>query len=328
MSSTKNVVVLGITAKAEASYGAGSSHSFAGSNSVKPNDFVTAGSEYAYDGIHGTPPGTYGTQRRTAPSGLTSNFEIPVEMKGNGTGYSSEATGLPNVHDLLRASGLSGSYAANTWSFSPSPQETTPTSIALALYSRGEIRQVSGGYANVVFAADTAAPTIATFAVQGITKIPSDVTLPSITYEADNVIPPKNENIRYTMNFGSSVTGLKVRSYTLDLQREVAPRLDINATGGHAGFSVARRAPKMTVVFEAEALTTIDPESLWNVGTNGSVSLIVGSADGNTFEYTLAQAQIVNVVQGDDGPTATFEVEMDGYASTSDGNDDIAIIAY
>lgn len=328
MSSAKNVVVIGLTGKIETTYNAGSSHSLAGPDSIKPAEFVNVAVEYAFDGARAISPGTFGTNRRVAPSGRTVNFTLPVEGKGRGTAYTSSSDTIPSMQNLLLACGLSGSMGANSWSFSPAPQNVTPVSLGLELFSKGERLQVSGAYASFVVGTDSAAPPLFEYAIQGTAELPTDFTFPSVVYEADSVQPPNAEPIQLDVNLGGSVTTLKVRSFNFDLQREISPRLDINASSGHAGFAVARRNPRLVVVVEEEALSTLNPESLWSVGTNGTVNMIIGSSAGNIWKLALNQAQVVGVVPGEDGSAATWELTFDAYPSDSNTDDDFNIYFY
>lgn len=326
MSSSKNVVVIALAGAAETTYNQGAIIAdLTGSNTIKLAEFVEVPSEYAYDGARPMPPGTYGTQRRVGPSGRTVNFPVTTVAKGNGSGYAAVGDRVPNVHTLLEASGLSGSLSAATWSFTPTPQETAFTSAGLRMYSRGEVRNVSGAYCNFTIAADSAAPPLWTFETQGTLSLPTDVALPEFTYQAEAVLPPKAENIQLDLNFGGSWTGAKVRGFEFNFQREISPRLDLNATTGHAGFALARRAPLLNVTIEAEALSTFNPESIWNSATNGSVQMTIGSAANNIWELIMSNAQIISVVPGEDGPVATWELQIAGYCSDSVSDNDLTL---
>lgn len=323
MSATKNVIVLGLTGKLEASYGVGASMSLSGPDSIQPAEFVTVPSEYTYDGARPAPLGTFGSYKRAQPNGGSTNFQIPVEIKGDGAGYATTADLIPNINALLRASGLSGSLSSATWSYSPEPVTDTPTSIAFDLYARGEKRPVSGGYCSFELGTDSAAPPIITFDVFGLPTLPSDVAVPAITYEAEAVIPPKAENIGFILNFGSSYSTAKVRSFNYSYNREISPRLDLNNTSGHGGFAIGRRTPEFTVQIEADSLSNFNPESIWSAGTNGSIILTLGTAAGNTWQLSLPQTQISALAYADDGPTALWDITFSTYVSAGDANDDL-----
>jgi hypothetical protein len=321
MSSTKNTVVVAVTGKLETTYNGGTSASLHGPDSILVAEQIEVSPEYAFDGVRSMPPGTFGTNRRVGPSGRTVSFTLPIESKGAGTAYTASVDTVPSIQNLLLASRMSGSMNANSWSFRPNPESVVPSSMGLNVYHRGLIRPISGAYANFQYTFDSAAPPRYQFEVQGTTALPSDVALPAVVYEAGALLPAKAENIRLLLNFGTAVSSSIVRSITFNLGQEISPRLDLNVSAGHGGFALGRRNPKLNIVLEAEAFSLINPETLWSVGTNGTVSYIVGDSPGNTTKVVFEQAQIVGSAPGDDGPVATWELEIDAYTDDATEGD-------
>lgn len=325
MSSAKNTIIIGLTGKIESSYGVGASASLAGPDSIQPTDLITVPSEYAFDGARPAPVGTFGAFKRASPNARSTNFQIPVEVKGDGTGTYTSGSRIPNIHDLLLSAGLSGSANAGNWIFKPEPATSTPKSIALNLYSRGELRPVSGGLSSFEIATDSAAPANITFDVFGLPALPTDVAVPAIIYEAESVIPPKAESIGLIFNFGSPFSTSKVRSFTYTYNRDISPRLDLNNASGHAGFTVGRRTPEFTCTIEAAALSTFDPETIWSNGTAGTIILTIGSVTGNTWSLSLPLCQISAVAQAEDGPSSMWDLTFSTHVSGGSSNDDLVI---
>lgn len=331
MTATKNVIALAIRAKAETTYNAGVSMSFAGVDSVKPNEQVELTEEFSFDGVRSAPPGSFGTQRRNSPSGPSLTTTIPVELKGNGSGYATTSDRLPNLHSLLEAAGLSGSLNDSSWSFSYTPEQTTPTSIGIEVYARGELHQVSGAYADHSFNVEQGGPVVVEFAIQGTRgAVVTDIARPTVNYQAEAVIPPKAVSIEAVLNFGGAYTPL-VKSIAFVGNREVTARLDLNDGDSHGGYDVGNRSPTYTIVIEAEALSTFDPYDILRAGLNGTFSFVVGRGGvANTFEWSLSQAQLVGVVghQDENGTTATWELTIQPYVSDGENDNDFLFLAY
>lgn len=331
MSSAKQITALAVRAKTEASYGAGASMSFAGPDSVQVQEHVVLTEEYLFDGTRAAPPGSLGSQRRASPSSLTAAATLLIEMKGNGSGYTNvSGTRLPNMHSLLEASGLSGSLNDGSWSFSNAPEADTPLSTALQFYVRSELHEVSGAFANMSYTIEEAGPIVFSFDIQGIGTIPTDVSRPTIVYEATSVIGPKAQNLRLNLNFGGSFTAAKIKSFAYAQNREIVQRLDLNDSTGFAGYSVGRRAPIYTITMEAEASGTFDPYAIVAAGTNGTLDFIMGTAASNTFKVSLAQCQIVNAVglEDENGVIATIVLEIAPYITAGVNDDDEVFVAY
>ena len=331
MSSAKKVTAIAVLAKAETTYNAGASMSLAGVDSVKLQAHPELTEEFVFDGARAAPPGSLGAQRRTSPSGPMLNTSIEVELKGNGSGYSTPADRIPNLHTLLEGAGYSGSLNAATWSFSQSPEADTPTSVGFEFYARGELHQVSGAYLDHNFTVEEGGPVVFEFPVQGTREAAvTDIARPTVNYEAETVIPPKATGIRVVFNYGGAFSGGIVKSIGFALGREITPRLDLNAATSHGGFNVGRRAPIFTVILEDVALATFDPYAILRAGTNGTFNFKLGTAGSNSFEWDLPQSQIVNVITlGDEGgTTATIELQIAPYVVDGEASDDLTMLAY
>jgi hypothetical protein len=283
--------------------------------------------QYSYDGNRNGASYSGGSYSRAAPSGRTTSATVRVEAKGLGSAYSLTAT-PPNLHALLLASGLSGSLQASTWVYKPVPLTTQETSVALAVYGKTgptavEVWPVSGTYANLKMNGDNPGPVIFDFDLQGSVGMPSDISsAPARTWTASGTLPPNTTNVGFTIG---SYSGSVVRSWKYDHGLEVAPRVDINATNGHAGFSIGRRSPKLTVTIETPLLSAYNPYSDFDLATSRAVSLTVGSVANNRFVLSMPNSQLANVVGGNDGPVATLELTFQPSVTAADASDDLTL---
>lgn len=318
MSDYKTIIGFGALVKSEASYNAGATLSTS-TDGVQANEPPVMTIEYSYDGSRPTPPGTAGAQAYVAPTGETCNGTIAIELKGAGSAYSASVT-PPNAHALLLSAGFSGSLSGSAWQYVPTPVGTDSTSVAMKIYSREESFEVSGSYSNLEVASADGGPAVATFSFMGLPSIPTDEALPAITYSS--VLPPKASDLGFVWG---AISDLKIRSFSLNLNREMSPRQNLNAASGSAGFAVGRRAPTMTITIEEPEFATFNPHNDMKDKTVRDWSFTVGSVANN--KYTISgKGQIVGVSKTEDGPVATMDLEVALVTSTAVANDDIKIV--
>jgi hypothetical protein len=322
MSATKSINGFVVYAKTETSYGVTGSYSGT-SDAVHCTELPEFTLGYAYDGARNVAAGTLGNLKRIAPSGRTATGKLMIEAKGSGSAYASSANTVPNVHALLLAAGLSGSYSGSAWTFTPTPVSGTPSSVGLRVYARGEQYDLSHGYTDFTVGSDSAAPAVFEFTFNGLASLPSDTSLPAASaYIYNETAPPLNTNIGFTVD---AVTSLKVRGWQFALGRTVSPRLDVNASAGHAGFQPERRNPTLTVTVEAVALSTFNPYTDRANATSRAITYTVGATAGNRIGFSFPYAQLVDVKDTGDNGVATWELTYQLNPSTPGTDTDISI---
>lgn len=319
MASDKSIIGLGLLAKVESSY-SGSTTLSTAADGIQVAELPEFSIEYNYDGARSYAQGVAGTTRRVGGSGRFTNGTVKIEGKGLGATYTSTAT-PPNLHPFLLASGMSGSLLAGSWVYKPQ-DSGTPSSLALEVYTRGEKRVIRGTYGSWKVGTDSPAPPVFEFGLQGLVGLPATSTLPSISYSGSAVVPPKAEGV--VLSIGGT-TGFKLRSFSFDMGREITPRLDLDADGGHAGFAPGRRAPKLTLTVEATALSTFDPYTAFANATQYAVSLTIGSVANNRYVLALPQAQLADVKDSVDGNVATWDLVFEAPTSGPASSDDFTL---
>lgn len=321
MASDKSIIGLALLAKVEAAYNTGSTTLSTSTDGIQVASLPEFDLAYAFDGSRPTPPGTAGQMRRSAPSGRTATSKITIEAKGAGATYTSSS--VPPMHVFLRASGLTAALSASTWTYTPDAIGSVPASLALGVYRRGELWNMSGAYADFTLSATNGGPTSFAFDVSAVASAPSDATCPVITYPYSTVVPPKAEQIAFNLN---GYANLKVTNFKFEYGRKIQPRIDLNtSTLGHGGFAPDRHSPKFTVTVESTQLTNIDPYSLQVLGTVCPVSLTVGSVANNRYTLTMSQCQVTAVKGVENGPVAQWELSLDAVQSDPSTFDDFAL---
>lgn len=323
MSAAKTNIRWGVLMNTEGSYGAGGTLN-AATHGVRVHEDPVATTEYDYDGRRaGKQPATQGMALNVAPSSRFSKVQLAHEVHGGGSQYSPSV--VPSLHTLLRLAGMDAAYITDTsYTYTPSGEAAGFASGAVEVYRRGQLWTLNGGYGEgFTLAAEAGRPSILTVPLMGrLPAIPTDTALPAVTYPS--VLPPKALAMAVAIN---SVATARVRSFSLEHTRNLAPRLFDASTGVHGGFTPgAEREFKLMLTVEAVALATLNPYNLANAMTAIPVTLTVGATQFNRYTLAAAQAQIEEVVDGNEGPVATWDLTLALKTSTPAANDEVSLL--
>lgn len=289
-----------------------------------------------YDGSRDAmAPGTVGMFPRVAPSGQYAQVDLEFEFGGPGVTYT--ATKFPNGHRLFRGAGLTSTFNTNLHDYTPTP-EGSLASLAIRIHSRGMQYDITGAYVtSLKCAMESGRVPVWTASVIGImTSPPTQVALPTLgAYTGTDLeslrvaanTPPKFEAGSVSL---LGATPIRVKTIDFEFARAASPRARDNSTGAHGGFTPDRRIITADVTIEQLALGTFNPRALDNAATLGTFTATVGSVANNRFlidTNALNTAQIVEVEDADDGPTAMTRVKLQFFPTTPTGNDEIRIRA-
>lgn len=281
---SKIVKGFGWLSKLEGSYNAGGSLSTA-TDGINLEELATLALTPANDGARPMPPNAGGYQRRVAPSGFVGDLSAKVAPKGSGAAYS--ASVFPQIHTLLRSSLMNAAVTTTggleKWDYTPCAITDTPASNVQSLYERGQLYAIQGVLGDWTLTID--GPSVPVFDYKGMGLAPavpivSDAALPTITYPASSIDPPKSTNVAFT--YGSFTPVL--RKLVLKWGRKVNPRLDINV-GGHAGFWGVTRTPTLDITYETPVAGTFDSFAAFTAANQSTWTLTVGTAQYN--KYTI-----------------------------------------
>lgn len=328
MSASKSLVRFGALVGLEASYLAGGalSNTTDGVHLVERPD-VEIG--YKFDGARsGKAPGTAGMIRHVAPSGRFGKATLVAEPAGPGLAYTNTFSQAPNVHRLLRLAGLDATFSGGvgTEQIAYTPTADGPTAYAsgvVRLFARGQQYDLAGVYGEgFTLEGELGGIPRLTVPISGVmANLPTDLATPTITYPS--VLPPKATQVALSIN---GVQPARVRQYALEFSRNIAERLFDASSGGHGGFTPGiTREAKLTVTIEAIALATLNPFTLRDAMSAVPVTFAIGGTQYNRFTVTASTAQVVNVSEGEEGPVATWDLELALKCSTPTANDEFAI---
>lgn len=319
----KTRTLFGVLGKIESSYGAGGALS-ASTDAIELHDTLEVPDHpFLYDGTRGVAEGTGGTKRRLAPKGEAITFPLEVEGKPYGSAISLTTHIPADLDVILRATGhartLTGGnkqvYAPVSGSFESANFE---------LYFDGVKWLPIGCYGDLEWTGKAAEPTYFKAAMQGfVTAAVAENAVPAITYGAQAVDVPTLAGATFTLNGVS----LDLKEFSFKTNRKVTPRRSAIATGGHAGFHIGRRAPTFSVVVEAVALATFNPEALLRAATEFPAVLSYGSGAGKVLYLGCPRCQIIpgTLKDTDEDGVVTWSFDMQVNPSTPTANDDYTI---
>lgn len=311
MSAGKLIKIYGARAKIEATYNAPSSPANADGILLAGNPDLKI--SYANDGVRAMPAGNTGTNLRVPPSGRVGETTLKFEVRGAAAAYS--ATVLPNIHAILRACGLDAAVTVTATLesvlYTATPGPTGYSSVSADLFSRGQQYAMTGIFGDLTLGA--AGPVVPSLdvAIKGLVTAITDASVPALVYGiaplTQTIIPPKSTNI--TLNF-NGISTLKVKNWQFKMNRTMGARLDQNA-GGHAGWSIGSRAPTLELEVENPPSGTIDFYALRDAGTVlSALQLNIGSVQYNKYFFRGYGAQVVEVSDAAEDPTATVKVKV------------------
>ena len=222
---------------------------------------------------------------------------------------------------MERKKKLDATAAAEKYTYTTQADPAAMDSITGWVYERGQLFKAVGAYAeNMLISVDGPGIPSWEFPIKGIGSVlPTDISLPAITYPSASNLPPKFENVALSVN---SITDLVLRSFSFDLGRELSPRADGNSATGHAGFQPGRRSPTLELVIESDALSNFNPYTLREGTTLIPITFGWGSVQYKKLDFSMPNCRIMSVSEDEDGSAAIwtiqFQISVSDYASSDD----------
>jgi hypothetical protein len=320
----KLVRIFGARAKLEATYAVNSVAAAIDAIQLAENPQLAV--SFANDGMRALPPGTMGFNNRVVPSGRIGETTLKWEPTGYGTAYS--ASNLPRAHALFRACGLDAAIVVGagveTVTYTPTPGPTGFGSVSMDLFSRGQQYALVGGLGDLTMGAVGPVVPMAEAQIKALVSAITDAAVPALTYTPwSALLPPKSANIALSVN---GVSTLVVKSWQLKTNRAFGARLDQNS-GGHAGWAVGVRGPTLELEVENPAISLMDFHALRLSAATMVATLTIGSVQYNKYVIASSnQAQIVEVGDSTEDPTATIKFKLQLNPTALGANDEFSIL--
>ncbi len=299
---------------------------------------------WLFDGNYGLANATPSNVRRVPPQGRFWEITHKAHAKGRGSAYTSSSVKVPDIHELLKACGLTATVTttggSEKWDFTPdavSPSAATPTSVTMYGYKQGELMKATGCYGSFTVTADGPGIPVWDFAMKGIAaQDETSVTVGNITYTAASVNPPAAAGI--TIDIGT-FTGAVVRSFKFTQDRALLPRQNLAASGAHSGFIPGIRNPLLEVTIEAHASMTSDGWDTTYVGvydmwrdaltsysaTTLDCNITVGGTQYNRWKLLCPQVQLESFEWQENGTEQLALLKFRPYVTTENGVNDFTI---
>lgn len=325
MSATKRNTRWGLLGKAESVYGTPIALSPTTDGILVIEQPLPAIS-YAHDGARAGRYGMIGNVPQVAKSGGMATLSAVQEGIGAGAAYSASAK--PSVYDILKLSGhnltLTTTAGSEKYAATPLADSDAYTSYSLDAYVRGQRTQLCGVYGDSLEIAADAPGAVPkwTMTSSGILVAePTDLVLPAITYPLFSKLPPKFAAVVLTIGPYSP----KVKGFTFTSKRDLQPRNVDNTGNMHGGFTPGNRDVTFELTVEADALSAFGAYAARQAGTVYAISMGIGATQYNRWTLALPNAQLVNVEDVDDGPSAQWKLTFKPYPSTFGAGDEYSI---
>lgn len=245
----------------------------------------------------------FGRAGSAAPSGPWGHITASVAVKGAGAQYQADGSVVAELDVLLRMAGHQVTWALDSGTYTP--RSSGFESATVYAYSSGQLFKLVG--CRAILSRWSIIPgqiSRMVFDIWGVMPdVPTDVSLPTITYPRKDVTPPAVTSAGLTLN---SFDPDDFSSFEFRQGLELPARRGGNDSDGHPGYDPVDWNPEFTAVIQAPTLASFDPYTLRKDGTLFAWDIQVGGTQYNQAKLSGTKARIVDVPHS----------ESDGFAMT------------
>lgn len=246
-------------------------------------------------------------------AGSLMQFSFDVEIKGSGA-----AGTAPEIGVLLQGCAMSETIVAST-SVTYKPASTAHKSLTLYFHQDGLLYKLTGARGRVKAMLRVGEVGKLSFEFVGHFSGPTDVALPTPTYNATVPVPALSAAFSID-SYSAIVTGLE-----FDLGNNVVTPGDIAKADGYGEIQIVQR--KLTGSFDVETVLVAAHNfiSKWTGGNAMALaSGTVGATAGNRYAVSMPAVTYTEVGKGDKDSISTFDLSFQGAESTTDDEVSIA----
>ncbi|HKQ24090.1 MAG TPA: hypothetical protein VJT81_06575 [Burkholderiales bacterium] len=243
---------------------------------------------------------------------MTISFD--VEVKGSGA-----AGTPPELGVLLRGCGFAETIIGGT-SVEYKPASSALKSITIYYFEDGIRRVVTGARGNCNFNGEVGGPGKFSFTFTGHYSAPTDVALPTPTY--DSTVPSVWLGMSSFLvdSFAAVVT-----KFAFDMGNEIAKPGTIVAADGYGEIRITRRNITGSLDPEQTLVATYNWINKWQtVATGAFTTGTLGSVAGNRYLITMPALTWSSLSPGDKEGISTFEAAFEARESSAD--DEVSIL--
>lgn len=255
-----------------------------------------------------------------APVNVGEAFKITfsTELKGSGT-----AGTASRYSPLFRACNFSEAESAGASVTYTPVSSYTGDSVTLYFHAGGTLHKLVG--CRGTFKVNLKSQEIVTIdweftGMYDVDNI-SDVAFPSPTFSEEDPIIWQDANFVY-----NSVSTLVIDELVLDVGNEIAKRTNGNAANGIEEWFIKNRLAKGNMNIEREALTTLNPWSIYNATTQANLETKPTLSAGNIFEITATGLVLEAPKYGDREMVRMWDLAFTINPTLTTGNNEIVIV--
>lgn len=294
--------------------------------------------DYMHQGQRrGKSPASHGGRRRVGRMGRFGTGTVMIEPAGPTAAFAAGVAS--NMRTWMRAAGFDVAIDTTPGSeketYTPHPVGAEQ-SITFEAYERGQKYPLAGVYSNLKLSSDVPGIPVAEFAYQGLfSALPTDAVVPAITYPWGEPAKCEGINLQATIGGTTFIVG-KLKSWALEIERNIAARAHDNTAALHGGFNVgAERLITLEALIEAVPLTAAPPYlaaagfNIFELMERASVMALAfgwGSAQYNTHDITAATAQLVEAPEQEEGPASMWNCKWELKPSSLTANDELSYV--
>lgn len=246
-------------------------------------------------------------------AGSLMQFSFDVEIKGSGA-----AGTAPELGVLLQGCGMSETVVVST-SVTYKPASTSLKSLTLYFHQDGLLYKLTGARGRLKSMLKVGEVGKFSFEFVGHFSGPTDVALPTATYNATVPVPVLSS--AFTIDsYSAIITGLE-----FDLGNNVITPGDISAADGYGQIQIVER--KLVGSFDAETVLVAAHNfiSKWTGGNAMALATgVIGSVAGNKYAVSMPAVTYTEVGKGDKDRVSTFDLAFQGAESATD--DEISLV--
>lgn len=252
-------------------------------------------------------------------AGSLKQVTFAMEMKGSGAAYS--ASVAPEMDVLLRACGFGRTLVTTggSESITYEPASSGHESCTIYYFQDGIRHVLTGCRGNVSFNCEVGGRGMANFVMTGHSSAPTDVALPSPTY--DSTVPSPFINGAFTIGgYAAVIDGL-----AFGPSNTIATPPDLNEADGYSRVYITKRDVNGSFSPEMTSVATEAFEAKLRSGASMALTTgIIGDTQYNRYTISMPAVSYRDASPGDRDGVRIYELPFG--AAESSGDDEVAIL--
>lgn len=196
----------------------------------------------------------------------------------------------------------------NTATISTVAMSRTP-SVTVRHNLDGRRRDLVGARCDFQLRGDSGGPMTFDWTIQG-DPVTATNALPATTSGLSTIRPPRL--LGALVGYGVATESYRIPTKSVGLQpgNQLAPNLDVNATGGSTGTNITDRDPRVNVTADDTHSGGVDWEAARDAGTAVRFFALLGQTAGNVVGIVAPNCQVMEAQHADSEGIATYDLQL------------------